>query len=99
MLYNNIMRIRRPSKIVFAMVCLLFWGQYAIAQHNVEHLSHQSAEVCEIYKLTEKSTGFIFVSCKLFTPKFGSASSFSYNSDIAVFLSAHHGPRGPPSIT
>ena len=72
------MNTHRPSIVVCALFSLLLWGQSVAAQHDVDHLIHDSIEVCEVFKHAEKSEGFIVAKPQLVALQHGCLLARSY---------------------
>ena len=91
------MNTRRPPIVVYALFALLLWGQSATAQHDVEHLVHDSIEVCEVFKHAEKSDGFLVANPQLVASQHSYQTSESIDDFIPSSALFYCGARGPPA--
>jgi len=95
--YNiTIMLIYRLKLFVYALLLVLFWSQFALAQHSLEHISHESVETCEVCKHTNESADLCAKIEQVPSVCYGAKTELGHYVSISIFCSELRSARSPP---
>ena len=93
------LRLNRSLPVPLLLAALLIWAQLSVAQHDIEHSSHEETEICEIFLLSSDGAKAVeLASNQSFLNRYYFQYSVSKNDSIVERFAPAHSARSPPFL-